>query len=220
MKPLEQTYGKLTAMTFSPTTKPTKALVLLHGVGSNEKDLFELAPLLTGDRMIVSLRAPIAIAPRAFAWFHVQFTERGPVHNWPEAKESLSLIEDALRELSKQSGIPLDKISIFGFSQGAIMTIGLALTSTLHLENYIASSGRTLPEFAAATKEHPLDDLKLRKVYVTHGTMDSKLPIHLGKDTEKILRSNNLNLTYKEYNSEHVIAPDVITDIKKWLGTN
>jgi len=217
MKPLEQTYGKITALTLAQTEKPTRALVLLHGVGSNEQDLFEIAPLMSDDRLIVSLRAPIAFGAHAFAWFHVQFTERGPVHNWSEAKESLTLLEEALRDLSKKTGIPPENISVFGFSQGAIMTIGLALTSKLNLENYIATSGRTLPEFAKAAQETPLSDYKLRRIYVTHGEQDSKLPIQLGRDTEKILKGTDLKLTYKEYNSEHTIAPDVIADIKKWL---
>lgn len=219
MKPLEQTYGKLTTLVSTPTTKPTTALVLLHGVGSNERDLLEIAPLLSDDRMVVSMRAPIAMAPTAFAWFHVQFTERGPVHNWSEAKNSLKLIEDALRDLSQKTGIPLNKISVFGFSQGAIMTVGLALTSTLNLENYIASSGRTLPEFASSSREFPLSDYNLRRVYVTHGVQDSKLPIQLGRDTNEVLKSTTLKLTYKEYPSEHTISQGVLTDAKKWLGS-
>lgn len=95
MKPLEQIYGKLSTLSTSPTVKPTSALVLLHGVGSNERALLEIGPLLSNDRMIVSIRAPIKMAREAFAWFHVQFTQQGPVHNWNEAKDSLVLIEDA-----------------------------------------------------------------------------------------------------------------------------
>lgn len=219
MKPLEQIYGKLSALTFLPSAKSAKALVLLHGVGSNADDLFELAPLLSEDRMLVSLRAPIVMAPKAFAWFHVQFTEQGPVHNWPEAKEALTLIEEALVDLSKKSGIALNNISVFGFSQGAIMTLGLALTSKLNLESYIASSGRTLPEFAQVAKNNPLSDYEQRKVYVTHGIQDSRLPIHFARDTDKILKSTKLKLTYKEYNSEHTISQEVIADTKKWLGS-
>jgi phospholipase/carboxylesterase len=218
MAPIQQIYGKLSALTLFPSAKPAKALVLLHGVGSNEKDLFEVGKYLSDDRLIVSMRAPIVMGSNAYAWFHVQFTERGPVHNWNEAQQNLILIEDALRDLSKETGIALDKISVFGFSQGAIMTIGLALTSKLNLENYIASSGRTLPEFATSSKEHPLDDYKLRSVYVTHGIQDSKLPIHLGRDTNKVLKSTKLKLTYKEYQSDHTIAPEVLSDVKKWLS--
>lgn len=219
MKPLEQVYGKLSALISAPPTKPNKALVLLHGVGSNERNLFEIAPHMTDNRMIVSLRAPLVFGPQAFAWFHVQFTDRGNIHNWPEAKASLTQIEEALRELSTKSEISLANISVFGFSQGAIMALGLALTSDLHLENYIAASGRTLSEFAKASQETPLEDYKLRKVYVTHGKQDSKLPVQLGRDTEKILSKTPLKLTYKEYNSDHTIAPEVIIDIRNWLTT-
>lgn len=219
MKPLEQIYGKLSALVISPTAKPEKALVLLHGVGSNERDLLEIAPLLSDDHLVVSMRAPIAMAANAFAWFHVQFTERGPVHNWKEAKENLKLIEDSIRDVSKKSGIPLSKISVFGFSQGAIMTIGLALTSKLNLENYIASSGRTLPEFAEDSKKNPLTDYPLRRVFVTHGIQDSKLPIHLGRDTNQVLKSTSLKLTYKEYQSEHTVSQEVLADAKKWLSS-
>ena len=47
MKPLEQVFGKLSAKVLSPETKPTRALVLLHGMGSNEENLLELGPLMT-----------------------------------------------------------------------------------------------------------------------------------------------------------------------------
>lgn len=213
----EQIYGKIFSLVNSPKEKPSHALVMLHGVGSNERDLLELAPLLSQDRLVVSMRAPILMGPQAYAWFHVQFTADGPVHNWNEAKNSLIIIEDALRDLSRQTGIPLEKISVFGFSQGAIMTVGLVLTSSLNLENYIASSGRTLPEFAEAARTQPLEDYSLRRVYVTHGTKDSKLPIHLGRNTDKLLSSTALKITYKEYNSEHGIAPDLISDVNNWL---
>jgi phospholipase/carboxylesterase len=219
MKPLEQIYGSISSLTLSSNEKPTKVLVLLHGVGSNEKNLLEIAPLLSDDRMVVSMRAPIAMVPSAFAWFHVQFTEQGPIHNWNEAKHSLKLIEDALLDLSEKTGIPLNKISIFGFSQGAIMTLGLALTSKLNLENYIASSGRTLPEFATSSREQPLSSYSLRRVYVTHGIQDSKLPILMGRNTNQILKSTALQLTYKEYPSDHTISQDVLVDVKKWLSS-
>ncbi len=219
LKPVEQVYGRLTTLQISPSAKPTKALVLLHGVGSNETDLLGLAPLLSDDRLIVSIRAPIEMAPRAFAWFHVQFTESGPMHTWSEAETSLFLIEDALADLSKRSGIPLSQISVFGFSQGAIMTIGLALTSKLNLKMYIASSGRTLPEIASLAQLKPLAEPTSRHLYLTHGVSDSKLPIRKARETKEILQSKRLQLTYKEYDSGHTITPELLCDAKKWLSS-
>lgn len=214
----KQRFGTLSAMTLAPAGKPSGALVLLHGVGSNEQNMFEFGPLLSEDRMIISLQAPLVLGANAFAWFHVQFGANGPVHNWPEAQNSLKLIEESLEDISKKTGIPLEKISVFGFSQGAIMTIGLALQSKLSLEKYVAASGRTLPEFAKFSEKTPLTNYKNRKIFVAHGELDSKLPVTLAKDTEKVLRSAKLDLRYKEYKADHTVPQELVNDAKKWLG--
>src|SRR6187551_149143 len=44
-------------------------LVLLHGVGSNEQDLFGLAPQVPPQFHVLSLRGPLALGPGANAWF-------------------------------------------------------------------------------------------------------------------------------------------------------
>jgi len=52
-------------------------LLLLHGVGSNEYDLFGLAPYLDKRFLIISVRAPYTLGPDSFAWFEINFTPRG-----------------------------------------------------------------------------------------------------------------------------------------------
>lgn len=214
-----QTFGKLSAVIKAQVEKPSRALILLHGVGSNEQNMFELGSLLAKDSLIISLRAPLVMGPSSFAWFHVQFTANGPVHNWNEAQSSLHLLEEALLDIANKTGIPLSKVSVFGFSQGAIMTIGLALTSTQSIEKYIAVSGRTLPEFAKASVEQPLTSYKNRKIFVLHGEQDSKLPVSLAKTTEKVLQAASLALKYKEYKADHTVTDEMISDARKWLET-
>lgn len=215
----EQSFGKLSAITRAPPGKPSGALVLLHGVGSNELNMLELRPMLTENRLVVSLRAPINMGINSFAWFHVQFTAGGPVHNWNEAQSSLILIEEALKDLSEKTGIPMGKISVFGFSQG-VMTIGLGLCSKLSLEKYVAASGRTLPEFAQASTQSPLADYNQRKVFIAHGINDEKLPVSLARATHKIMTAANLNLTYKEYSADHSIPTELITNARDWLSVS
>lgn len=215
----EQHFGKLKALIESPTENPTEALVLLHGVGSNEKNMIELGPMMAENRLIISLRAPLVMGPNAFAWFHVNFTAEGPVHNWSEALNSFLLLEEALSDISQRTGLPLNKIAIFGFSQGAIMTIGLALKSKLLLQKYVAASGRTLPEFKEVSEKSPLENYKERKIFVVHGEFDSKLPISHAKNTEKVLSEAQLNLKYKEYKADHTVPQEVVSDVKAWLKT-
>lgn len=214
----ETKFGRLSALTLASTGKPKGALVLLHGVGSIEQNILELGPMIAPDRMIIALRAPLELGENSFGWFHVQFTVNGPVHNWEEAEESFHLIEEALKSISLKAGIPLENISVFGFSQGTIMTIGLALQSKLSLEKYIAASGRTLPEFANTAKNSPLPSYCYRNIFVAHGEHDSKLPVSMGRNTEKVLMSAGLNLTYKEYPVDHAVSQDEIEDLKEWFS--
>src|SRR6266436_5075172 len=55
-------------------TSTPPLLLLLHGVGSNEHDLFALAPFLDERFLIISVRAPNTQAPGSYAWFEVDFT--------------------------------------------------------------------------------------------------------------------------------------------------
>jgi predicted esterase len=82
------------------------------------------------------------------------------------------LLEETIRNISEAFHVPLDRIAVFGFSQGAIMTVGLALQSTLDLEKYVACSGRTLPEFASPSRTVPSDHISRRAIFVAHVVQD------------------------------------------------
>lgn len=50
--------------------KPTKCLILLHGVGGNETNLMDLASGLDPDTLVVFARGPLQTGTQQFAWFH------------------------------------------------------------------------------------------------------------------------------------------------------
>src|SRR5258705_7773845 len=52
-------------------------LILLHGVGSNERDLFRLAPALDGRFRVLSVRGPLVRAEDGYAWFIPTYTANG-----------------------------------------------------------------------------------------------------------------------------------------------
>ena len=60
----------------TPVANPP-LLVLLHGYGANEHDLIGLAPMLDQRLLTLSPRAPLVLAPFAFAWFEIAFTGQG-----------------------------------------------------------------------------------------------------------------------------------------------
>ena len=48
-------------------------MILLHGYGSNEEDLFSLAPQLPEDVYVISVRAPYDLQPYGYAWYEITF---------------------------------------------------------------------------------------------------------------------------------------------------
>ena len=61
-------------------------LLLLHGVGSNEADLFSFADQLPDEYLVVSARAPITLGPESYAWYQVDFSTGTPIFNAQQAE--------------------------------------------------------------------------------------------------------------------------------------
>src|SRR5258708_18018051 len=119
--------GTLGRQTLVETSTPP-LLLLLHGVGSNEHDLFALAPFLDERFLIISVRAPNTQAPGSYAWFEVDFTPQGPVINPAQAEASRkALIAFLAQPLPTHNADP-KQVYLMRFSQGAIMSASVALT--------------------------------------------------------------------------------------------
>src|SRR5689334_2129116 len=73
-------------------------LILLHGYGSNEQDLFGLAPYLDPRFLILSLRAPYELMPGGYAWFEIGWTANGIVIDGQQAEASRKLLADTIPE--------------------------------------------------------------------------------------------------------------------------
>src|SRR5699024_2768265 len=59
------------------TSNKAPALILLHGYGSDENDLFSFAPELDDKYLIVSAKAPIRIQPFGNAWYGIDYDVNG-----------------------------------------------------------------------------------------------------------------------------------------------
>src|SRR4029453_7866501 len=103
-------------------------LLMLHGYGSNEDDLFSLAPYLDERFMIVSARAPIMLQPMSYAWFNLGFTPQGIVVNPEEMESSRRTIHKFLCEIVEAYDCDTKAVYLMGFSQGAMMSLAVALT--------------------------------------------------------------------------------------------
>jgi phospholipase/carboxylesterase len=127
----------------------------------------------------------------------------------------LAILEKEIIELSKTYDIPLSNIDVMGFSQGSIMTMGLLLRSNLKLNRYLCFSGRTLPEFSQFAYEHP-EVVSGKKVFLTHGLYDDKLPVAHGRKSKEVLKEVKANFHYYEFPGGHQISLELLKEALRW----
>ena len=73
----------------STLTENAPLLILLHGYGSDENDLFSFAAELPQELFIISVRAPYTMQPYGNAWYAINFdNEKGKWSDNEQAKQS------------------------------------------------------------------------------------------------------------------------------------
>jgi phospholipase/carboxylesterase len=191
-------------------------LLLLHGFGSNEHDLYGLTPFLDERFLIISVRAPNTLGPESYAWFDLDFTSQGPVINPKQAEISRETLITFLNEAVTAYGTDPERVYLMGFSQGAIMSASVALTQPELVAGVVMMSGRILPEIRPfiASKE----ELAGLPFIVVHGTADTVLPITYGRASRELLSWLPVELTYHEYSTGHEVSQESLNDVTTWLS--
>jgi phospholipase/carboxylesterase len=190
-------------------------LLLLHGIGSNEYDLYGLAPFLDERFLIISVRAPNILGPGSYAWFEADFTPQGPVINPEQAEASRKTLITFLNEAVTAYGADPKQVYLMGFSQGAIMSASVALTTPGLVAGVVLMSGRILPEIQPLIAPH--EELEGLPFLVVHGTVDMVLPITYGRASRELLSSLPVELTYHEYPMGHEVNQESLSDVTAWL---
>lgn len=193
---------------------PRRCLVLLHGVGGNELSVASLADGVAADTLVVLVRGPLTLGAQQFAWFQVAFTASGPRIVPEEAERSRQLLVELLAELQQQHGVSPAQTVLAGFSQGGIMSAGIALTAPESVTGFGLLSGRILPEIEplVASKER----LAGLQGFVGHGELDSKLPVDWAHRAHDWLDRLGVRHSLKLYPIEHRISAQMHADFLDW----
>ena len=128
-------------------SEKTSLLILLHGYGSNEEDLFSFATELPDDLIIISARAPQSLGFGSYAWYSINFTaDQGKFSDIPEAIEARELIASFIDEIQEKYNITPNKTFLLGFSQGTILSYSVGLNYPEKVQKVIALSGYIIPD--------------------------------------------------------------------------
>jgi phospholipase/carboxylesterase len=160
----------------------------------------------------VSLQAPISLGGGARAWFNLMTDARGISFDAEDVREGLRAAVGAVEEIAARSPKPL----LLGFSQGAGMALGVALTRPELVSGVISLSGvlRALEPHELA----PLEKLKGFPVFAAHGVQDPLVPISLGRTIRDELTRLGAALEWHEYPMGHMVIPQELAAARKWLA--
>jgi phospholipase/carboxylesterase len=195
-----------------PTEESGKqpAIFLLHGMGSNEKDLPQLVQDFKDSHHVFSLRGPIVSDP-GYSYFTIQEVGK-PIR--PVFDEVLTYLQSFIHEAIEEFGLDEERVYVLGFSQGAILAQSLALTMGNVIRGIVALSGY-VPDFVKLDyAQQPVNHLN---AFISHGEYDYIIPPHWGKESKEYFESLGANVTFKSYNDGHGVTPENHQDLVAFL---
>jgi phospholipase/carboxylesterase len=203
-------YSKIAPLS-TTGTGPHPALVLLHGRGTDENDLLGLTSFLDPRLFIASVRAPYRFPYGGYTWFDLD--EDGTV-NIDQLLKSRDLFLQWLDDFQKTYPIDSNRLFLFGFSMGAMISLAVSLSSPKRFKGVIAHSG-LLPY-------HPLlsyrwNDMGALSFYIAHGEHDPIVPVAMGRQAHQRLVQEHANVLYREYPIQHTMSDESLSDISAWL---
>jgi len=195
--------------------KKPQLLIMLHGYGSNESDLFSFAKNLPDNYLIISVRAPLTLGFNSYAWYTINLNAQdGNYSDISEALNAKKMIINFIDELKSVFSFNETSISLLGFSQGSILSYGLAFTYPKIFKNIVALSGYIKQELFEITDK---DALKGLDIFMSHGIQDQVIPILWAEKSEKFLTELKISHQFNTYPTGHSVTPKNFNDFCQWL---
>jgi phospholipase/carboxylesterase len=185
------------------------ALVLFHGRGADEHDLFPLLDVLDPERRLhgYTPRGPLSLPPGGAHWYAV------PRVGYPDVPTFTSSYREASEWLDS---LPYEGIVLGGFSQGCVMSLALGLGPDRPRPAAIAGFSGFIPE----VEGWQLDVTRpLPPVALGHGTADPVISVEFARSARDRLLSAGAELLYREYPLPHTLDPKFLVEVRDWLAT-
>lgn len=206
-------------------------VVLLHGFGAPGDDLASLHRVLRappGTRWVFPA-APLSLEPLGMpggrAWWMIDIARFQQARSLEEIESRMSEVPSGLAAARDAVVAMLDaldaklrpsKVVIGGFSQGAMLSVDVALRTERPLAGVVVMSGALIAArewVALAPKRAGLP------VVQSHGTRDPILPFVAGEKLRDVLRGAGLSHTWVQFPGQHEIPGQVVDAVGAFLET-
>ncbi|GAV13973.1 alpha/beta hydrolase [Paenibacillus sp. NAIST15-1] len=190
--------------------KKYPVIFTLHGKGSNEGNMFGLVAPISDDFIVIGIRGNL---PLGAGYQYYELKSLGnPIREMFD--EAIKQLEAFIQYAMDKYPIDPGKCYLLGFSQGAILSMTLALTMGDQLKGIVALNGY-IPDFVKT--EYSLRSLNNVSVFVSHGEYDSVFPVRIVHETATYLKEHTQRITLKIYPTDHGVSEENQRDVLDWL---
>jgi phospholipase/carboxylesterase len=183
------------------------ALVLFHGRGADENDLFPLLDALDPERRLhgYTPRGPLSLPPGGAHWYIVRRV------GYPDPATFFPTYDEASAWLDS---LPYERVVLGGFSQGTVMSYALGLGRGRRRPEAILAFSGFLPQ----VEGFELDLAPpLPPVTIAHGTYDPVIPVEFGRAARDTLVDAGADVAYRESPIPHTIDFRAVEDARARL---
>lgn len=190
--------------------EPQGALVLMHGRGTSEDDLFPLLDVLDPQRRLLGVApgGPLHLPPGGRHWYAVRRVGYPDPATFAQGFGALTAFLDGL-------GLDWPRTILGGFSQGGVMAYATGL-----------GEGRPLPAGIVALSSFvpTVEGWRIRgdvpagfPVAIGHGSRDQIISVDFGRAARDRLQAAGADVTYHESAIPHTIDPRFLGALPEWV---
>lgn len=185
------------------------ALVLLHGRGADEHDLFGLFDVLDPDRRWrgITVGGPLALPPGGKHWYVV------PRVGFPEPDTFRASYDALAALLDDELALDWSRTVVGGFSQGTVMSYALGLGAGRPAPAGILALSGFIPT-VEGWEAQPRRGLP---VLIAHGTQDPVISVDFARDAQRRLPELGAVVEVHEFAGGHNLDPRGLPTIQRWL---
>jgi phospholipase/carboxylesterase len=204
----------LVALTRPAAAEPEGLLVLFHGRGADEGDLFPLLDLLDPDRRLLGVtpRGPLRLPPGGAHWYAVREIGYPDPHTF---SETYDLAGSWLDSLLTESGLEPGRTVLGGFSQGAVLAWALALGAGRPRPAAVLALSGFVPTVPGLELEL---ESPLPRVAIGHGALDPVISVDWGRRARDLVESAGGDVLYHESPVGHTIDPAFLRALVPWVA--
>ena len=213
-------YESLNCITFGDSKTTKKVLILLHGYGSDANDLITIAPMFKNleNTLIIAANAPHD-CDNGFGrqWFPLIAKDNGKggvdidIASIFDVKIASNIVMQLVEEIQGHHNLETKDISLFGFSQGGILSLYTALHSDMQFGSIISHSGVYYGDENSEFNHN-------QNILMVHGDIDDVLPLDKFNTSVEYLNKHNVIFdSHIEANLPHSINQNTIDICEKFL---